>query len=108
MSCCGFPRDDQTARASLHHPPRLLHTPALSSVDVIDFKLSDGTSVRVQDEQLRRIYEALWDLSDLPGAISTAAMLMHEGNQSARFRHPIELNDSQGDVLRQALSSIRA
>jgi hypothetical protein len=86
---------------------RLLHTPILSSSDVIDFRLSDGTSLRVQDEQLRQIYQALWDLSDVPGAISTAAMLMHEGNQSARFRHPIELNAAQGDVLRQALGSIR-
>jgi hypothetical protein len=88
-------------------PAGLLHTPTLSSSGVIDFRLSDGTSLRVQDEELRQIYEALWDLSDLPGAISTAAMLMHEGNRSARFRHPIELNVAQGDVLRQALGSIR-
>jgi hypothetical protein len=79
----------------------------LSSADVIDFRLSDGTYLRVQDEQLRQIYQALWDLSDVPGAISTAAMLMHEGNHSARFRHPIELTVAQGDVLRQALGSIR-
>ena len=63
---------------------RLLHTPTLSSSDVIDFRLSDGTSLRVQDEQLRQIYQALWDLSDVPGAISTAAMLMHEGNQDRK------------------------
>ncbi len=70
--------------------------------------MSDGSSVRVRDGDLRRIFEALWDLSELPGAISTAAMLMHEAQQSARFRHPIELNIAQGEVLRRALSSLES
>lgn len=78
----------------------------MEASDVVAFLLSDGSSVRVRDGDLRRIYEALWDLSELPGAISTAAMLIHEGQQSARFRHPIELNVTQGDVLRRALSDL--
>lgn len=53
---------------------------------------------------MRRIYEVLWELSALPGAVSTAAMLLHEGRQASPFRHPVEVNVAQGDALRQALA----
>jgi hypothetical protein len=70
----------------------------------VEFRLADGTGVTVRDNDLRRIYEALWDLSALPGAVSTAALLLHESGHPARLRHPVDLNVAQGDVLRQALA----
>ena len=76
----------------------------MTASGVIEFLLSDGSTLFVEDEDTRRTYEALWDLSNLPGAVSTAAMLLHEANQSARFRRPVELNLAQGSVLRQALA----
>jgi hypothetical protein len=69
----------------------------------VTFVLSDGSTVEVNDRDMRTVYEALWDISHLPGAISTAAVLLHEGRQSARFTNPVELNAAQGEALRTAL-----
>ena len=69
--------------------------------DAIEFHLDDGTELLVPLDELRPIYEALWDLSEVPGAISTAALLMDEGHKLARYRYPVRLNRPQNDVLRQ-------
>jgi sensor domain CHASE-containing protein len=73
-------------------------------MNAVTFVLPDGSTVEVGDKDMRAVYEALWDLSHLPGAISTAAVLLHEGRQSARFFHPVELNAAQGEALRTALA----
>ena len=72
--------------------------------DAVEFRLDDGTALLVAVADLRPIYEALWDLSSMPGAISTAALLMDEGHKLARYRYPVELNRPQSDVLRQAVA----
>ncbi len=73
---------------------------------MIEFQLSDGTSLTVRDEDRRRIYEVLWGLSNLPGAISAAAVLIHESRQPAPLRVPIKLDAAQGDALRKALAKL--
>ena len=83
------------------------HTPAaVVPSDAVLFDLPDGTSLTVGEGDLRRVYQALWDLIDLPGAVSTAAMILHESRQSALFRQPVELTVAQGDALRQALARL--
>jgi hypothetical protein len=73
-------------------------------MSAVTFSLPDGTTVKVADTDMRSVYDALWDLSDLPGAISTAAVLLHEGRQSTRFNHAVELNIAQGEALRSAIA----
>lgn len=72
--------------------------------EAVEFRLDDGTKLLVPIADLRPIYEALWDLSNVPGAISTAALLMDEGHKLARYRYPVELNRPQSDVLRQVVA----
>ncbi len=69
--------------------------------DAVEFRLDDGTKLLVPLDELRPIYEALWELSDVPGAISTAALLMDEGHKLAKYRYPVRLNRPQSNVLRQ-------
>ncbi len=71
--------------------------------DAVEFRLDDGARFLVAVADLRPIYEALWDLSDVPGAISTAALLMDEGSKLARYRYPIELNRPQSNVFRRVV-----
>jgi hypothetical protein len=72
----------------------------------VQFRLDDGTTLFVAVADLRPIYEALWDRANVPGAISTAALLMDEGHKLARYRDPVELNRPQSDVLRQAVAGL--
>jgi hypothetical protein len=69
----------------------------------VTFELADGTTVIVERNDLRGVYEALWDLSRVPGAISTAALLLDEAGRPRNSRPPVNLNQSQSDVLRRAL-----
>ena len=71
---------------------------------VVEFRLPDGTWLTVPDSKLRRVYEALWDLSETPGAVSTAALLIDEGHRLPRNRHEVELDHRQADALRQAVA----
>jgi hypothetical protein len=59
--------------------------------------------VTVEADDLRSVYEELWALSDLPGAISTAALLRDEAGRHPHYRHPIDLNGAQSAALRRAL-----
>ena len=75
------------------------------AANAVEFRLSDGTSRLVQEADLRRIYEELWDLSDHHGAISTAALLIDEARNYGRYRsYPIELNADQSEALREAIA----
>lgn len=68
----------------------------------VEFRLSDGTYLTVSDADTRGIYEALWDISDHTGAISTAALLIDEGRKRDRYRYPIRLNLAQSNALIEA------
>jgi hypothetical protein len=73
------------------------------TADVVEFGLPDGTSLKIPDSDLQRVYEALWDLAGTPGAIATAAMLIDEEHRPMPYRHPVELNDREADALKQAV-----
>lgn len=74
----------------------------MDSAESVHFDLADGTSVAVESSDLRRVYEELWALSSVPGAISTAALLFDEGTRKPRYRHRIELNGPQSAALKRA------
>jgi hypothetical protein len=71
--------------------------------EAVEFKLSDGTSLVIPDAELRRLYEELWNLSNVPGAISAAALLMDEARKRALYRSPVELSPPQSNVLSRAV-----
>jgi hypothetical protein len=72
----------------------------------VGFLLSDGQSVTVTEDDLRRVYEELWNLAHEPGAVSTAALLLHEWQKRGVTRTTIELAPLQSDVLRKAITHV--
>ena len=79
----------------------------MDSSESVQFNLADGTSVAVESSDLRRVYEELWTLSGVPGAITTAALLFDEATRQPRYRHRIELNGPQSAALLRALDEFR-
>lgn len=75
----------------------------MDSFESVYFDLTDGTSLAVESNDLRRVYEDLWKLSSVPGAVSTAALLLHEAGRHPRHRHRVTLNSLQSAALRRAL-----
>ena len=65
--------------------------------------LADGTAVTVEGDDLRHVYRELWALTDLPGAVSTAALLVHEAERHPHYRQPISLDGPQTVAFRRAL-----
>jgi len=70
------------------------------------FRLADGRSLTVEDDDLRRIYEELWTLAAEPGAVSTAALLLHESRRSPAARQSVDLTPLQTDVLTRAIERL--
>jgi hypothetical protein len=68
---------------------------------MIDFRVEGSGTLAVTDEDLRRVFDVLLELG-VPGALSAAALLIHEGRQPTHFR-PVELNPDQGEALRKAV-----
>lgn len=75
----------------------------MDSFESVHFDLADGTSLAVESNDLRRVYEDLWKLSSVPGAVSTAALLLHEAGRQPHHRHRVALNSLQSAALRRAL-----
>ena len=48
----------------------------MDSTESVHFDFADGTSVAVESSDYRRVYDELWTLSKVPGAISTAGLLL--------------------------------
>jgi hypothetical protein len=69
----------------------------------VSFTLDDGETLLVPDQDLRRVYETLWDLSAQPGAVSTAALLLEASRIQEFMRGRIELTTPQSAVLRKAV-----
>lgn len=67
------------------------------------FLLTDGTSLLVPDGDVRALFDALWGLADLPGAVSTAALLIEQARKLDVYRHPVMLNLTQERALKQAV-----
>jgi len=65
--------------------------------------LDDGDALVVPAEDLRRVYDLLWEFAPEPGAVSTAALLIDAWRQADEYgRGKIELNPVQSAVLRKA------
>jgi hypothetical protein len=45
--------------------------------EIVRFALADGKTIDLRRDDLRLIYEELWQLANEPGAVSTAAILLH-------------------------------
>jgi hypothetical protein len=73
----------------------------------VTFVLDDGETLPVPDENLRRVYDLLWDLRKEPGAVSTAALIMDAQRLDPFARRPIALTTPQSVVLRKAVSLIQ-
>ena len=69
----------------------------------VRFDLADHTTVIVERDDLQRIYEELWVLSDVPGAITTAALLINQMGRHPPFRETVNLDSSQSTALRRAV-----
>jgi hypothetical protein len=70
----------------------------------VSFNLDDGETLLVPDEDLRRVYETLWELSKEPGAVSTAALLIGSWRTREFMRTQIEFTTLQSAVLRKAVA----
>jgi hypothetical protein len=75
----------------------------MDSSESVHFDLADGTSVAVESSDVRRVYEGLWKLSSIPGAVSTAALLLDGAGRHPHHRHRVNLNSLQSAALRRAL-----
>lgn len=78
----------------------------MASSTSVQFDLADGTTVIVERGDLRRVYEELWVLSDLQGAVSTAALLIDEAGRNSRLREPVKLTSAQSTALRRAIDRL--
>jgi hypothetical protein len=76
----------------------------LMSEGSVRFRLDDGETLLVRDEDLWRIYDSLWEVSEEPGAISAAALVMDAWRLHPLARKPIELTTPQSCALRKAVS----
>jgi hypothetical protein len=74
--------------------------------NAVEFRLSDCTSLIVQSADVRRIYEALWAISDHIGAISTAALLFDDAQKHHQYREPINLNLAQSNAVREVVDHL--
>lgn len=75
----------------------------MGSSDSVYFDLADGTALTVERDDIRRVYDELWRLSKVPGAVSTAALLLDGAGRHSRHRYRIDLNRVQSAALRSAI-----
>lgn len=61
----------------------------------VQFSLADGGTASVQRDELRGLYDELWLLTDIPGAVSAAAKVKHaEWVQSGDNSHALDRRES--------------
>jgi hypothetical protein len=73
----------------------------------ISFTLDDGAGISVADEDVQEVYDSLWGISDEPGAISTAALMMSMSRVRPYARLPVALTNPQSAVLRRAVALLQ-
>jgi hypothetical protein len=78
-------------------------THSMDSSESVLFDLADGTSVAVKSSDYRHVYEGLWKLSSVPGAISTATLLLGATRRPG-YPRGVELDAVQSTALRNAIS----
>jgi hypothetical protein len=74
----------------------------MGSFESVHFNLADGTSVAVESSDYRRVYNELWTLSKMPGAISAATLFL-DATWHPSYRQRVELNAVQSTALRSAM-----
>lgn len=72
------------------------------STESVHFDFADGTSVAVESSDYRRVYDELWTLSKMPGAISTAGLLVYAGRHPG-YPRAVDLSEAQSAALRRAM-----
>lgn len=75
----------------------------MDSSESIHFDLADGTSIAVESSDYRRVYEGLWKLSSMPGAISAATLLLGATRRPG-YPRAVELDAVQSAALKSAMS----
>ena len=75
----------------------------MDSFESVHFDLADGTSVAVESSDYRRVYEGLWKLSSVPGAVSTATLLLGATRRRG-YPRGVELDAVQSAALKSAIS----
>lgn len=75
----------------------------MDSFESVHFDLADGTSVAVESRDFRRVYEGLWKLSSMPGAISAATLLLGATRRPG-YPRTVELDAVQSAALESAIS----
>ena len=78
----------------------------MDSHDSVYFDLADGTGLTVERAHIRRVYDELWSLSNTPGAVSTAALLLDGAGRYGHGRR-IDLNRLQSAALRSAIDHFK-
>jgi hypothetical protein len=74
----------------------------------VSFTLDDGETLIVLDKDVRQVYDSLWEVSDEPGAVSTAALMMSMSRVRPYARLPVGLTTPQSTVLRKAVTLLHA
>jgi len=70
----------------------------------VHFGLDDGTTVAVESRNYRRVYDELWILSQkMPGAVSTAGLLLHAARHPS-YPRDVDLNGAQSAALKRAIN----
>jgi hypothetical protein len=72
----------------------------------IRIRLTDDTVVSLEDTDVRRICDALWELTQHPGAVAIVGMLEHEHRRSAAARVEIQLTGRETAVFHRAQTSL--
>ena len=88
--------------------PALGNALSVDCLGSVHFDLADGTSLAVDQSDLGSVYTELWTLSSIPGAISTAALLLDEASRHPHYRHVISLNQAQSAALKSAVDHCAA
>lgn len=70
------------------------------------FRLADGEMVDLRGDEFRAIFDMLWMLEEEPGAVLTAALLLHEWRRGMEGREAVELDERESAVFRLARSRL--
>jgi hypothetical protein len=73
------------------------------------FVLNDGEMlVFSNEERLSQVYELLWQLAPMPGAVEVAAVIRAASAKSAGYGPPLDLNPAQSAALREAIGQLES
>jgi hypothetical protein len=71
----------------------------------LQLQLPDGSRRQLTDDEAVVLCEALWGLTDVRGSLALLGKITHEGRRPAR--RPVEIDDLEAAVLKQALDRLQ-